>query len=301
MASLRLLLSMVRPTIAAALGLLTLAGAALSPVFLSPDFPATTLKQLVAPGLSPVVWSLVRALGGALVTCLLWMGTALINDMAEYAVDVFADLERPLPGRAIRPSELLKWGLGLQAAAFLLVLLEGSRPALVLALLGAGLGNTYSLPPFRLRARGPVANLIAGGGVALAMAGGLLSQAGMTQVGGLTILALGVLAAATSLVGEFSADDGRPLPILFGWRNAVYVSMAAAVAAYLFAFFVLLHTIGMHDRVLALFALPLAAHLQVLARLLREPGPAYARKAHGQSLVIFLITAMLYVGAQMAY
>ncbi|HYG60660.1 MAG TPA: hypothetical protein VD902_21510 [Symbiobacteriaceae bacterium] len=303
----RLLLTMGKPRVLAAMCLLTLAGAVLSPHFLSPAFPPTRLSSLLAGLFSPAAWSLVRAAGGAVVTGLLWMGTALIHDMADHVSNTTGRTQPAAPGWRIRPSEVLRWALGLQAAGFCLVLLDGSRQALLTALLGAGLGNAYAMPPLGLRHNGPVASLITGGGAALSLAGGMLSQTGVTEVGALTALALGLLAAAMSMVRDFkvipgqASDAGWTLPALLGRQTAVYVNMALVTGAYLAAMFLLLHTIGMQQRVLGLFGLPLAANLYLLHGLLRETGAEYACGAYARVFALFVGVALLYVGAQAIY
>lgn len=285
MAKLRLLVALGKPRIMLLMSGLALAGAALSPDFLSAAFPDPRL------GLPPTAWSLVRATGAALVVALLWLGTALIH----------TDSER------IAPSQALRWGLGAQAVAFLLVLIEGSRHAMTLALLGAGLGNAYSLPAFRLRQSGPAAHLITGGGVVLALCGGMMSQTGVTEVGFLAALTLGLLAAAVSMIRDFGAPASdrpagiRNLPALVGLRAAVYINMVLVTAAYLLALFALLHTTGMQETVIALFSLPMGANLHLLHRLLSDRSPAYARRAYGHTVIIFMFTTVLYVGAQALY
>jgi len=285
MAKLRLLLELGKPRIMGLMCGLALAGATLSPDFLSPAFPETRL------GFAPAAWSLWRAVGAAVVVALLWLGTALIH----------ASCPR------IRPSEALRWALGAQAVAFLLILIEGSRHAMTLALLGAGLGNAYSLPSFRLRQSGPVASLITGGGVVLTMCGGMLSQTGVTEVGLISSVTLGMLAAAISMVKDFQSIEGdrlagyRTLPIWVGVRTAIYIHMAVVAAAYLLALFVLINTIGIQERVIALFALPLGANVYLLQRLLADHGEEAARRAYGHTIMIFMGVTVLYVGALAVY
>lgn len=226
---------------------LTLAGAALSPDFLSPAFPRTTLSasapfERAAAALpwlfSPAMWSLWHALGAVFAVALLWL-TAL-----------------------------------------------------------------YLFPSLRQRHGGLMNSLTIGTGVTFAMTGGLLCQTGLTEVGVLAAVALGVLAAASSLIREFRDIEGdrqaglRTLPILLGIRRAVSLNMAAVVTAYLLAIFLLLQRIGMQERVLGLFGLPLGAHLHVLRQLGRNPAPANARSAMRWAELIYLVTAVLYVGAQ---
>ncbi|MDF2630117.1 MAG: hypothetical protein K0R39_3948 [Symbiobacteriaceae bacterium] len=228
---------------------LTLAGAALSPDFLSPAFPSpgmtgTALVQWAAarvPWLfSPPVWSLWHALVTVLLVAFLWLGAS------------------------------------------------------------------YAYPSLRPRRSGPGASLANGAGVTLAMTAGLMGQTGVTEVGLLAATALGVLAAVTTLIGDFIYMDedraaGRlTLPLIVGTRTAVLINIAAVAAAYLLALFLLLQRIGMQERVLALFGLPVGAHLQVLRQLGQDPGPAQARKASRLVLIIFLVMTLLYVAAQAA-
>ncbi|HWI63920.1 MAG TPA: UbiA family prenyltransferase [Symbiobacteriaceae bacterium] len=316
MRKLLLLLELGKPRILVLMCGLTLAGAVLSPDFLSPAFPQTRLggtalfrqlERVLPQAFSPPMWSLWHALGAALIVGLLWLGTALINDIADRSVDAISSPERPLPSSRIRPSEALRWALGFQAIAFLLILIEGSRHAMTLALLGAGLGNTYSLPPFRLRQNGPVANLIIGGGVMLAMCGGMIAQTGVTEVGLFSAAALGLLAAAVSMIKDFKDIDGdrlagiRTLPILVGVRTALAINMAVVVVAYLLALYLLLQTIGMQEKAIALFGLPLAANLYVLHRLRENHSQENARQAYRHAVIIFMGVTVLYVGAQAVY
>lgn len=316
MRKLRLLVELGKPRMMLLMCGLALAGAVLSPDFLSPGFPETRLSGLglfrhlagALPALfSPVMWSVWHALGAALIVGLLWLGTAVIHEVADRTHDAIIDPARPRPGSPVQPSEALRWALGAQALAFVLVLAEGSRHAMTLALLGAGLGNAYSLPPFRLRQSGVIAHLIIGGGATLAITGGLIGQTGVTEVGLMAAVALGLLAAAGSMVRDFrdideDRHDGvRTLPILVGYRTAIYINMAFVTAAYLLALFLLIHTIGMQEKVIALFGLPLAAHLHVLRRLLADDGQENARRAYRNAVIIYMGVTALYVGAQAVY
>ncbi|HYF92729.1 MAG TPA: UbiA family prenyltransferase [Symbiobacteriaceae bacterium] len=305
MAKLRLLLAMGKPRILMLMCGLALAGAVLSPDFLSPAFPETRLGRLLQS--PPRIWSLAHAVGAALVVGLLWVGTAIIAEIADRSVNAIGDPGRPAPDCRMRPTVALRWALGAQALAFLLVLAEGSRQAMTLALIGAGLGNAYSLPPLRFRGLGTAAHLIVGGGATLAITGGLIAQTGATEVGLLSAGALGVLAAAVSLIKEFQEPDAdraagvRTLPILVGIRAAVYINMAAVVGAYLLALFLLIHTIGVHEKVIAVFFLPLGANLSVLHRLAADRSPETARRAYDHAVIIYMGVTALYVGAQAIY
>lgn len=313
MEKLRLLLELGKPRILLLMCALAVAGAVLSPDFLSPAFPETRLagtalfRHLAAalPGaFAPAMWSLWHAVGAALVVGLLWLGTALIHNVADRALEAIANPERPVPGAQLRPSEILRWALVLQAIAFFLILLEGSRQAMTLALIGAGLGNAYSLPPFRLRQHGPVSTLIVGGGAVMAVCGGLIAQTGVTEVGLLSALALGLLAAAIGMIREFQEMDAdrvagiATLPIRVGIRTAIAINMAAVVMAYLLALYLLINMIGMQEKVIALFGLPLAANLYVLHSLGANPTEENARRAYGHAVIIYMGVTVLYVGAQ---
>lgn len=307
MQRIRLLLELGKPRILALMCLLTLAGAALSPRFLAPDFPPTRLSRLLPGRFPPALWSLAHAVGAVLVVGLLWLGTALINDLADRAVDAIANPERPLPTRRIRPEAVLRWALGLQTVAFLLVLAEGTRTDLLLCLLGAGLGNAYSLPPLRLRRSGIAANMIIGGGVVLAMTGGMLAQGAVTRVGLLSAAALGILAATVSMVKDFKDCHGdrqegiHTLPVLLGTRAAALANMALVAAAYLLATFLLIQHIGVQVPVITLMAALGAVNLHLLAGFLGSPGPGYARKAYRRAVFVFMGVTLLYVGAQALY
>jgi 4-hydroxybenzoate polyprenyltransferase len=292
MRTFRSLWKLGRPRILGLMCGLALAGATLSPEFLSAAFPPPRLAAAVPIDLPPHLWSLCYALGAMLVTGLLWFGTALVNAAA---------------GDGEAPELLLRWGLGAQAAAFGLIFAAGNRQALLLSLFGAGVGNAYALPRLRVRQSGVVGNLTTGGGVMLAMCGGMMAQTGVTQVGFFLALALGILAAAAAGVEDFCNVEGDraeglwTLPVLLGVRGAVYVNMAAVTGAYLLALALLVQTIGIQGAVIALFSLPLAANLYVLSGLIREPGHAYARKAYRLTVMIFVGVTALYVGAQAIY
>ncbi len=301
---LRLLLELGKPRVLALMCLLTLAGALLSPHFLSPDFPTTRLggtalfrwlEGLFPRAFSPPMWSLAHALGAALVVALLWLGTALVNDLSDQALDHISSPDRPLPSGRVSPRTVLCAAVVAQAVALGLILMEGTREALLTALTGSALGNAYSLPPLRLRRSGVTANLVIGVGVTMAMIGGMMAQGPVPARGALSALALGLLAAAVSMVKDFKDVDGdrahgvRTLPVVLGVRAAALLNMAAVAAAYLL--------------VLCLSA-PLATlflaglNLAILYGFLRNPGQAYARRAYRWTLLIFMGVTVLYVGAQ---
>lgn len=162
----------------------------------------------------------------------------------------------------------------------------------------------YALPSLRQRQSGLMNSLTIGAGVTFAVAFGLFAQTGVTEVGLLAAVALGMLAAASSLVREFVDIDAdrraglRTLPILFGRKTAITVNMAAVSTAYLLALFLLLQRIGMQERVLGLFGLPLGAHLHLLRQLGRAPDQADARRAVRWAELIYLGASVLYVGVQ---
>lgn len=236
-----------QPKILVLLCALTLAGAALSPDFLSPAFPqsrlaATALFQQAAALLpwlfAPAMWSLWHALGTIIVVAMLWLGA------------------------------------------------------------------TSSLPSLRLRQGGPVATLATGGVVTLALVGGQMGQTGLTEVGLLAAIALGALAAASSMIRDFIDIEGdrqaglRTLPLMVGRESATFISMAAVTGAYLLALFLLLQRIGMQERILGLFGLTLGAHLHMLRQVGRDPDPATARRSGRYVTFLFLGVVVLYVGAQ---
>jgi 4-hydroxybenzoate polyprenyltransferase len=269
-------------------------GSALSPLFLSPDFPPTRLAGVLPTVFSPRAWSLWHALGAALVAGLIWSGTALIGEVAGRAAERSG-------------SALLRWGLGLQAAAFALVLVEGSREALLVALVGAGAANVCAMLPLRRRQSGPAAHFMAGAGVTGALVGGMLSQAGVTQVGLISAVGLGVLAATMAVVRDFADVDGdraaglRTLATVLGVRAGALVAMAAATAAWLVTVIMLLQRVGMQEGLIAALALLLALHLFMLSRLLGGADPAHARRAPLLACAIFLGVTTLYVAAQALY
>lgn len=263
-----------------ALCALSLMGAALSPHFLRPDFPETRLEQMLPGLMGPVGWSVLYALGAMLVTGLLWTGTALVG----------LDTDGPR----------LRLALGMQGLAFGLVLLAGGRGALLLALTAAGLGNLRWAPLFREGRLGPAAALLPGGGVSLALAGGMLAQGRATEVGVLSALVLGVLAAAYALVSEFDLERPGPrLPGLAGTGPALVIAMGLVSVMQLLALGMLVQRIGLEQGVITPFALGLGAQLYVLSRAAGDP--VYARGAAIRSATIFLGVTALYVGAQALY
>lgn len=290
------LLALGRPKLMAAMCGLTVAGCALSPHFLSPGFPETRLARMLPGLLPPVGWSMLYAFGAALVTALLWLGTALIRYVADGSWP---------PGNRLSPQVVLYWALGLQAAGFTLVLAAGTRGALLLALIGAGLGNAWSLPPFQLNRLGLLANLIPGGGVILTLAGGLVAQGRLTEVGLLSALVLGLLASVCSPIREFATvkeDRERgvvTLPVLLGEGPAVLAGMVAVSLAHLLALGTLVQRIGMQQGIMAGFGLGMAAQLYVLSRAAGDPS--FASKAGDRSAMIFLGVTALYVSAQALY
>lgn len=308
-----LLLEMGKPRVLLLMAMLALAGAALSPHFLSPSFPETRLSRTAlftwlaerVPGaFTPPLWSLAHALGAALVVGLLWIGTALINDLSDLGLDTVSDPARPLPSRRISQGEALRWALGAQGVALLLIAVEGSLPALLLAMVGAALGHAYSVPPMRLRRSGVMANGIIGVGVAMALTGGMLAQGPATEVGMMTAGALGLLAAAASMVKDFKDLEGdraagvRTLPVLIGVRRATWVNIGAVVPAYLILLLLLAHRVGIQPRILGALAGLAGLNLALLAGLLLNPSPAYARSAYRRAILIFMGVTLLYVGAQ---
>ncbi len=303
-----LLLALGQPGGLLLLVLMTVAGATLSPHFLSPDFPLTGVSKVLGERIfRPPVWSLVYAGGGGVITAMLWLGASLIRTMSVQLQDPAALYQEKEVGETPGPARLLRWALWLQCAASLLVLAAGSRPALLLCLMGAALGNACSLPPLRLAESGLPRYFVAGGGIVLAMTGGMLGQGRITQVGLLTALALGLLAAATVVIMDFrDAAEGRrlgrtALPRLLGPRTAVRAQMAALTVAYLAAAFLLMQTIGIRRQVLAGLLGLMAAHLGLIAVLLVRPGEGYIRTAERWSIVIYVGVAALYVGAQAVY
>jgi len=312
--SIWLLLELGKPRVLALLATLCLAGAVLSPNFLHPQFHARITESALAlaleralPGLiTPVFWSAAHAFGAVVVVALLWLGTALINDVADQAIDTINAPFRPLPSRRISPAQTLRWALGLQVAALLLVLAVGSRQALLLALTGAALGNAYSMPPIRLRRSGLAANLIIGIGVAMAVIGGMLAQGTLSKVGLASSGVLGLLAAAASMVKDFKDVDGdrrsgiSTLPAVLGIRSAAIANLAIVSVAYLTALTVLIQRIGFHFVVLVGFGLLAIANLGLLAGFLSPTRPGYALRAYRQALLIFMGVTVLYVGVQEA-
>lgn len=308
-----LLLEMGKPRILLLMSMLSLAGAVLSPHFLSPTFPETRLARMALftglaglfPGASsPPLWSLAHALGAALVVALLWLGTALINDLADLGVDAISNPNRPLPSGRIAPGEALRWALGAQAAALFLTAVEGSLGALLLALTGTVLGHAYSLPPLRLRRSGVMANGIIGAGVVMAMTGGMMAQGPASEVGLMTAGALGLLAAAASMVKDFKDLDGdraagvRTLPVLVGVRRAAWINIGAVLTSYLLLLILLANRVGLQPRILGVLAALGGLNLALLTGLLLDPSPAYARSAYRGAILIFMGVTALYVGAQ---
>ncbi len=312
--SIRLLLELGKPRVLALMSILTLAGAVLSPNFLHPEFNArvagyaafVALAQALPALITPTFWSVAYALGALLVVALLWLGTALINDVADQAVDMINAPFRPLPSRRISPDLTLRWALGLQVMALLLVLWMGSRQAIMLALVGAALGNAYSMPPIRLRRSGLLANLVIGVGVAMAVVGGMLAQGAPSEVGLLSAAVLGLLAAASSMVKDFKDIDGdrrsgiTTLPAVLGIQTAAIINMAVVSVAYLAIGGLLIHRIGLKHVILSSFAALAMANLGVLAGFLGPPRPGYALLAYRWVLVIFMGVTVLYVGVQAA-
>jgi chlorophyll synthase len=304
---------MGKPRILALMCLLTLAGAALSPHFLSPDFPVTRLgdtRLFQALGrafprlFTPVMWSGAHALGATAVVALLWLGTAIINDLSDQAIDAVSNPGRPVPSRRVDTALALRWAISAEVLAFVLVLVGGSAGAVYLALIGALLGNTYSLPPVRLRRSGIAANLVIGVGVGMAVVGGQLGQGDVTQTGLLSAVALGLLAAAVSMVKDFKDVAGdrehgvHTLPVLLGVRRAALVNMTACVAGYLIALVLLVEHIGLVWPVIEVFGALATANEFVLARFLANPDPGYASRAYRRVVLIFMGVTVLYVGAQ---
>jgi 4-hydroxybenzoate polyprenyltransferase len=319
MARLRLLWQLAEPPALGLIAFLAVAGAALSPAFLSPDFPATRLggtgvfRRLAAaaPALfGPRAWSLAHGLGAALVAGLIWGGTALVGaGMSAVEPGKTRAVGPPAPGAPgpLAHTQLLHLGLGLQAAAFALVLVDGNQAALLLALVAAGLANACGLLPRRVRQSGPAAHLMAAGGILCAMLGGMLSQTGPTQVGFFSAVALGLLGAAMSIVRDFADIPGdqaaglRTLPVMLGRRPAALVAMAAAVGTWLLTILLLLHRVGMQEGLYAFLVLLLSAHLFVLSQLMQNPTLSYARRAPALSVAIFMGVTALYVAAQALY
>lgn len=301
---LRLLISLSSPGLLLLASALSLGGAALSPRFLDPSFSPNRLAGWLAGRVDAEALSVLQALGAAAVVALLGFGIALIAELAESGIDRVDRPERPVRSRRVLPSDLLRWALGAQILAFVLILLAGSRLGLLLALVGTAAGNAWSLPPLRLRRHGMAATPILGGAVALALTAGLLSQGRVTEVGLLSALALGLVGAAGSMIREFTDVDRdrrlgvRSLPLLLGERAAVLWSMAAVAAAYLVALLLLIHTVGIHQKVMAAFVGLAILHLAVLDRLLYRSGPGYPTRASRWVMLIFLGVTAVYVGAQ---
>lgn len=265
-----------------ALCTLSLMGAALSPHFLRPDFPETRLEQWLPGLMGPVGWSALHALGAMLVTGLLWAGTDLVA----------AETDSPR----------LHLAMGLQGLAFALVFLAGSMGSLVLALVAAGLGNLRWAAPLRDGRLGPAAALLPGGGVTLTLLGGLLAQGRATEVGVLSALALGLLAAATALVREFSPGPGSPgrrLPDLVGEGPAMLISLGLVSMAHLLTLGLLVQRVGIQREVLLTLGPAMGAQLYLLSRAAGDP--AWARRAELGSATIFLGVTAVYVGTQALY
>lgn len=173
---------------------------------------------------------------------------------------------------------------------------------LAAGLLGAGAANW--LQPLPCCRTGPLAALAFGGTAAIALLGGQLSQTGITEVGRLTALALGLLAAAMAQVRDFAtADEDRrrgawTLPARYRLPFAVAANMVTVTGAHLLAIYLLLQYIGLRQRVLALLAAALGANLLALARLARRPDPQAARAAIRHVTILFMGVTALYVGAQ---
>lgn len=277
----RLLWEMGKPRIMLLLCCMTLCGALLAP--------------------SP---SLFRSLAAAAVVGLLWLGTALINDLADLAIDQASNPNRPLPSGRLRPGIALAWGIGAQTTALLLTVALGSRSAIALTLCGLFLGNVYSVPPFRLRRNGPAANLIIGAGVGCAVLGGQLAHGRITSGGLVAGLVLGLGAAAVSLVKDFKdvagdrAQGVRTLPVWLGWGPAVRINLYATAAAYGLLLLATVHQVGLLYPLTLLVGCLAITALLLLRGLLRSVSPRRARTVHQQAMLLFMGVSLCYALAQ---
>jgi|GEM_PF-2325463 len=301
MTRLRLLWALGRPGMVALSALLALAGSALSPDFLSAGFARSWM------GLPAPVSSAVYALGAMLVVSLLWFGTSLVGVADDQAIAFLLARSRRQRGATLPPLTVLRWGLGMQVAAFALTALGGSRTELLLALVGAGLGNIFVLGQGVLARYGPIHAFAAGGGAVLFMSGGLMAQGGITQVGLLAACALGLVATALAPIRDFIDPEGDrqqgmlTFLELLGPRTAALAGLGAVFVSYAVATLLLVQAIGIQERVLALLALPLSGHLYQMSKLLSSPQSSTAHRAHNQSVLIYLGLVFLYVGAQAIY
>lgn len=295
--TLRLLIGLGYPGTALFVAYLTLSGAALSPHFLSAGFPAGPAADTV-PG---AVRSLLYACSVSLSAALLCLGTGLIDRLSARMASGAA----PTPHEAkIRPSAYLRAALGCQATAFALILLGGSRPLLLLTLVGAGLGNALALPPLRRQRSGTTIHVLSGVSVAMALAGGAMGQLRLTEVGAIGAAGLGVLATATSLIRDFTETEQdrqqgtRTLPVMVGIRAAVIINMVIVSGAYLLNLVLLVHRIGIRPAVIASLACMALLHLYLLDRLLFARTPGYPKRAQRLATMLFAGVTLLYVGAQ---
>jgi chlorophyll/bacteriochlorophyll a synthase len=311
--ALRSLLASTKPRVMALLSLLALAGAALSPHFLSPAFPTPPLSMAQPflwfaarwPALfTPPLWSLAHALGAAAVTALLWASVALVNDLSDAAIDRIANPERLKAAEEPVRRRVLRWAVLLQAAALLLAACAGSRGALALVATGSLLGHAYSVPPIRFRRSGLAANGAIGAGVFLALVGGAAAQYAIPPSAWTTGAVLGMLAFAASMVKDFKDVEGdapagiRTLPVLLGHERAVRVNIALVATAYGGAAAMLAES---HLAAAALLLLLAGAHILLLRRLLHDRSAALRRRAYRLALLLFMGVTAVYVGAQILF
>lgn len=307
------LMACAKPRVLALLCLLAFAGATLSPNFLSPLFPETTLASTapfrwlakVLPGLfTPALWSLAHALGASLITGLLWAGTALVNDAADTAIDRIANPDRPVVSGQMRREEVLRWAFGLQAAALALTAVQGGLLATILVTGGGLLGSAYSLPPLRLRNDGITANLVIGAGVFMAVIGGSVAQFSVTVDTLVTAGVLGVLSFAASMVKDFKDVEGdaaagvRTLPVLVGHAAAVRINTALVASAYGGAVAIIASISGWAAILVGLLG---CVNIGIVSRLQSDTSSAYRQKAYRMVLLLFMGVTVLYVGAQIVF
>lgn len=290
---------MGKPKIAITWGSMSLAGGICSSQFLSSVFPKTFLSRIGVLGTSPEMWSLIHAIGAVAVTMFVWLGTALLNDLCDVEIDEVSNRDRPIQAGIISKKEVLYWIWFFYGTAFLATWLEGDREALLCVIGTILLGIAYSLPPFRWRRYGILANFIIGIGMTGAFLGGSMAQFSVSVNGVVTSIVLGVLIFAISSVKDFKDIEGdrmdgvKTLPILYGYEKAITINACLLLAGYVVA--VVPMVLSLHPWGVLGILFFLGLNLRSLLRLKKERSVQERRKALSRALTCYLGVVFIYV------
>jgi len=254
-----------------------------------------------------VAWNVVL---GAVMAVVLNAGSNGLNQMFDLPIDRINKPQRPLPSGRLRSREAAGFTLGAFVVGLLLAWVINYQ-CLLLAVLAGIFTVSYSVPPFRTKRWGILAN------ITMAVPRGfLLPVAGWSTVKTIwvvepwllsSVLGLFILGAGTTK--DFSDMEGdraggcKTLPVLYGVRKAALLISPFFVFPFLlWAILVRLGKLTGHPAGIYTlsFSLPLiGAYIDY--RILRNPDELSASENHVSWKLIYLMSIVAYAGIAVSY